>query len=146
MKPLNKRQRNAAILKFILVYTFTALVIAVPIYATFKIPEKQCDINNEAKDKYKDKYEACLKEKSSMSSMKNVSDESKKDLSRICEEYITLTSDLMQHSKELDDEVFDNDGDLDQNKRDSILLKNEDIVKTIVKFDVINKEFTDLLK
>lgn len=146
MKPLNKKQRNASILKFVLVYILTVLFLVFPVYATFKIPEKQCDINEKSLEKVKKDYYDCDKERKRLSSGKNhLSAENIKELRWFLDKYKSNYEKVYFYTDTLDLIVNSGADKWDVRRIESVGITNSTIMNYRNKYREINDEFSEFL-
>ena len=145
MKPLNSKQRKTAIINFILLYLLGVLLLAVPIFATFKLPEKQCAINKTAVAKYKKKYRKCVDEKRALTSKSNISANKKADLQEILDDYSSVYKDIDINAHKIDNLVLSPD-EWDKTKIENVEIASDNLLKLNASFRDENNRFAKFLK
>jgi len=146
MKPLNKKQRNAAIAKFILIYMLALALIAIPIFALFEIPEAQCDINEKTVVKLQSDLDKCREDKKALSSKGEVSTSLKANLKRLHSDYVEYTKVLADNVDSIDNIVANDNVVFDEKIIQRISNADIKIFDSKKKLIGVNESFEKLLK
>lgn len=145
MRPINKKQRNAAILKFVLVYILTVIVLALPVYATFKISDKQCDIDEHKIENLERDYEKCRKERNKLLSKTNLSREDKNEFEKIYSDYLSTYSKLNENVEVIDNIINSGNDVWDEDRINRITAANGEVYQSKNEFRDTNGKFSNLL-
>jgi hypothetical protein len=144
MKPLNKKQRNAAILKFVLVYVFSVIILAVPVFAIFKIPEIECEVSNEQLNKLETAYNKCMKDKSALKGKSTLSGSGFDNLNSCYLEYSDFQDVYSDNIDALDGMLLNTD-QFSRARIDSIYVLSTDMLTLKTKIEKINERFKSAL-
>ena len=145
MKPINKKHRKAAIVKFVLVYLLTIIVLVAPVYAVFKIPKKQCDINENTISKLEKDYEKCRKERDKLNNKTNLSMEDENELEKIYSDYLQTFAEVNENVRAID-AVINSPNDIwNEDQIETIKDANNAIYESRNEINRINAMFDTLL-
>lgn len=145
MKPINKKDRKAAMIKFILAYVLTVLVLIIPLYAVYKIPEKQCDVDTQRISKLEKDFEKCRKERDKLINKDTLSVKYKKKLEKIYSDYLSSYSKLDENVNALDNLINSGSDIWNQPRIDTIIAENGVIYQSRNELKRINDNFSKLL-